>query len=548
MPHLDDELSLAEFAQLWWADQVPKGGSADELQRFLDRKQASMRMRRRMRPGFPEPSGTAGRTRLYRLGALAAWMSDTTSDAEDPEVVVTALEARLAQVAPQWHLRRAESACQRRLGTDAARRLVVAVAVVLESLGMEPGARNLPTAARAILESGDGLAASLRRRAPTLERRLPSLAGVLTHLLSEIPDHVPGTGRLAPALAKVVLQGIPVADVVDLTLEHLPSAPAAGGGAARTASGLSRLMVAVADPWPGARIMDLAAGQGDLLLQAAGATGGEAQLSGFEPDPRSWAVAKSRFHLRGLDVHLHLGKSLDGTQPLPKADVVLADPPLTGRRSYRRWLSYAAGCTTAHGRAVVALPGASLSMPRGEWRALSPLVETVVKAPNRLRTDRGEALALWVLTARPAEDILVVNAAHLGRQRGALSTVSASEAALLRTVTRRWRDDGAATSAPPVTAQATGRTAVPAVRAALSQGLTTMQMAPPLPVSGSIELERQLLEAHQLAQQLASLVDGPLRSHTSQEHRRALRRLLVRLERALPSALETPAGRLRRRR
>ena len=115
---------------LWWADDAPNGDDPDEFEKFLDRKQALIRMLRKSRPAFPEPTGTSGRARLYRLGDLESWMTG-----EGVWPARSDLESRLAMASPLWHLRRAEDACVRDLDAGIVRRLEVAVILTLHCWG-----------------------------------------------------------------------------------------------------------------------------------------------------------------------------------------------------------------------------------------------------------------------------------------------------------------------------------------------------------------------------------------------------------------------------
>lgn len=580
--HLGDELSLAEFVAFWWADEAPATGDddeddEDELKGFLDRKQASLRMLRRNRPGFPKPTGSLGRTRLYRLGDLVSWMPRAgTAD----KSTLAALEERSVKVSPLWHLRRAVDGCRRELEAESARRLAVAAALALHCLGVRPGLQ--PAAARRLTSAGEDTVKEVRLEAQALESRIPEIDGVFEQLLKGIPARPGSASRLVRATSSAILGGIPANRVVDLTLRRLAPAPATGGGTALTASGLSRLIVAAGDPQPGERILDLAAGEGSLLLCASAMAGGPTHLAGMEPDPSAWAIAKSRFHLRGLEVDLALAKSLGGGDRSAKADLVMVDPPFEHRRNYHRWLSLAADYTGPMGRAVVALPGVSLETTRREWRLVGmERAGIVVKAPSRLRSDHGDALALWVLDDRPGDQILLVDVSNLGRQRGALNDIGREEAEELRRSVHAWRRAALVESTPPLVAFTVSRAEMGGLRSGrdgvgdenrnervsyLAVGARfgsddssdSSEFSSESSSESSLnessnphsdlfergwlsggrsaqndqavaDLNRAVSEAMDLTERLAALVNGPLRSHTSEEHRRALKRLLARL-------------------
>ena len=523
--YLDDELSLGEFVLLWWALEAPAGEDPEELDNFLDRKQALIRMLRKSRPAFPEPTGASGRTRLYRLGDLEDWMSG-----EGVWPASADLGSRLAEVSPLWRLRRAEDACRRGLDAGLVRRLEVALLVAVDVLGAGGGSIRPPAAVRRLLAGGARTVDALRAEAPKLERSVPDLRGVMDGLLDGVPPGVAGSSRLAGAIVDALADAIPPSNLLDIILDRLPSSPAVGGGSPLTPTGLSRLVVSAADPHPGEHILDLAAGEGGLLLTAADRAEGTVELTGYEADPVSWAIAKARFHLRGLAVDLRLERSLDGEAPLPTADLVLADPPLEGRRTYHRWLSAAADCMGPGGRAVVVLPVVSLDTSRREWHEVGDRVGIVVRATSRLRTDHGDALALWVLEDRPGPDVLMIDASRLGRQRGQLHEVGVEEADVLRGAVRSWRSDGTAENGMHLRMATSARTELDGAGADSLPVRRSRSRKSDLTLRSSQPVLEELVEARKLTERLASLVNGPLSNYTSEEHRRALNRLLVRLD------------------
>lgn len=562
--YLDDELSLAEFVALWWADEAPEAGgmeASENFKKFLDRKQASVRMLRLNRPGFPSTVGSNPRSGLYRLGDLVSWIVGDNGDGTD---ALDQLEARLSMVPPLWHLRRAVDACRRQLDAESSRSLAVAAILALHCLGLRPGLERQPPATRRLTSAGHDTIAQLRIEAQTIEKSAPELEGVFERLLDGIPDRVEEAGRLVTAAADAIVSGSEGAGLVDLVLGSFAPARTADGGSTLTETGLARLMIAAGDPQPGEGILDLAAGEGSLLLCAAEESGGSAHLAGFEPDPLAWAIAKSRFYLHGLTVDLTLGKSLGGSVHPGRADLVLVDPPLKSRLTFRKWLSLASDCTGPGGRAVVVLPAVTLSKTRREWREFGPeQVGIIVKSPNRLRRDLGDALALWVLDNKPEEQILLVDASNLSQRQETLNLVGSHEADSLRHTIRTWRTEGRAEVTAPVVAQAVSR---PEKDPALSgQSLTAIvdhksitdfdQMDGEFIASGSESrlesrgsaeaelfggnqfaagasgvVEKAVSEAKELAVRLSVLVNGPLRPYSSEEQRRALSRLVGRME------------------
>jgi hypothetical protein len=529
--HPDDQLSLAEFVALWWAADAPAiedGRVSEDFEKFVDRKQASLRMLRRNRPDFPTPSGSAGRTQLYRLGDLVSWMPN---DDRNTKSSSAALAERAAGVSSLWHFRRALDACRGQLGAEPSRRLAVACVLVLDRLGTKPGLQRPPAAVRRLTSAGKDTVNHLHLEAAAIDEQVPQLRGVADLLLNGIPAGTDGVARLVNATYDVVVSGIPAARLVELALDLLPPTPAVGGESTMTANGLVRLMVAAGDPQPGQHVVDLAAGEGSVLLFAAEATGGPTKLSGYEPDPSAWAIAKSRFHLHGLDIDLRIGRSLDGGEAPLKGDLVLVDPPLVTRLDYRRWLSWAVQCIDLGGRAVVALPAVTLETTRKEWNDIGrQKAGIIVKGPNRLRSDHGDALALWVLDDNPGEQILLVDASRLGRQRGALNDIEPEEGTLLRNSVQAWRRDGRIEVAAPLAALAISRDGSGRSESDLFGRGWSAEHGPKGSDSKLADLDKNLEEAQMLTERLVELVNGPLHSHTSEEHRRALKRLLARLE------------------
>jgi hypothetical protein len=563
--HLDDQLSLAEFVALWWAVEAPEAEgveASENFKKFLDRKQASVRMLRLNRPGFPSTVGSNPRSGLYRLGDLVSWIVGDNGDGTD---ALEQLVARLSRVPPLWHLRRAVDACQRQLDAESSRSLAVAAILALHCLGLRPGLERQPPATRRLTSVGHDTIAQLRIGAQTIEKSDPELEGVFERLLDGIPDRVEGAGRLVTAAADAIVSGADAAGLVDLVLGSFAPARTADGGSTLTETGLSRLMIAAGDPQPGEGILDLAAGEGSLLLCAAEESGDSAHLAGFEPDPLAWAIAKSRFYLHGLTVDLTLGKSLGGSVHPGRADLVLVDPPLKSRLTFRKWLSLASDCTGPGGRAVVVLPAVTLSKTRREWREFGPeQVGIIVKSPNRLRRDLGDALALWVLDDKPEEQILLVDASNLSQRQETLNLVGSHEADSLRHTIRTWRKEGRAEVTAPVVAQAVSRpeedpssSGHPVMAVVDSKSFTDIDEYADFITarSKSRELEADLFggnqfaagtsdvvekavsEAKELAERLGVLVNGPLRPYSSEEQRRALSRLVGRLEKlgGLPS-------------
>ena len=153
----------------------------------------------------------------------------------------------------------------------------------------------------------------------------------------------------------------------------------------------------------GASVLDPAAGEGDLLIWAAGRTGSAAARHGSDRDPAAWRVARVRLLLRGLSADLHLADSLvDDPFTDRRVDAVLVDPPLYGDTTPVEWMRYAVMHLAEAGRAAVAMPARS-----GPRSALAEAlqrreVEAIVLLPASARSDAREPLAV-ALFAAPSE-------------------------------------------------------------------------------------------------------------------------------------------------
>jgi hypothetical protein len=172
----------------------------------------------------------------------------------------------------------------------------------------------------------------------------------------------------------------------------------------------------------------------------------------------------------------------------------------------------------------------SLETSRREWQDIGRKhAGVVVTGPNRLRSDHGETLALWVLDAHTEDQILMVDASKLGRQRGALNDVTPQEADLLRRTVRIWSREGQVEAPTPVSALKMSRYGAAHYDSIVSEKRSSLPDRRGHIGDASSELRDALREARDLTARLKTLVTGPLQSYTSEEHRRALKRLLGRL-------------------
>ena len=579
--HLDDQVTLAEFVELWWADDLPTAGYldlGDEYVQFLLNKQSAVRMLRQKHQGFPTPVGTLGRSQLFRLGDLVGW-EPLRSIAEDRAkregLPVLTPEVRAAQASPLWHLRRSIRSCGRWLVNQDAdaqlRRLTVALALVLHFLREATTIEGSLLYAE-LLAPGVDTFELLNTAAGLLAAAVPDLGPAIT-FLADVPGRATlesqrdDLDRLVAAIDAALESGYDPARLVEVLLADLAPARAGKGGSRVTASALSRLVLAVADPQPDELVLDPTAGEGNLLLGVAEVTGGKAVLIGVEQDPAAWAVAVARFAVRGLSVDLTLGTFPDDQAGPVRADLVLVDPPLDSRKQYLHWLDLAEGSMDDDGRAVVVLSAVTLDTSRREWQLIGREgTSVVVETPSRLRSDYGDALAIWLVERPPTTDLLLLDASHLGQRRDGLSYVPLDESELVAETVRAWRSESKVMVRAPLTAEVVtrsdlGSTTSERVRADAETPGSTLgnfgdleqllgqrlaKVALPNPSNRRPALSRDLrarsgllasdiqfgmavTEARGLAERLSELVQGPLEAFTSEEQRRALRRLTRRL-------------------
>jgi hypothetical protein len=173
----------------------------------------------------------------------------------------------------------------------------------------------------------------------------------------------------------------------------------------------------------------------------------------------------------------------------------------------------------ASGRAAVALPERTLEPGRPEWAHLpSGVLQAVVLGPDRLRTDTGEPIVVWVLSnRRVCDQVLVVDASASARRRGTRNVFEADAVSDVAELLRSWRASGTI----PVGARA---------RAVREQDIRRrhgdLRPATWIRDRTAARTRRASQRALGLATELSGLVNGPLQSETTAEQRRALDRLV----------------------
>ena len=405
---VQDRLALREFAELSWQPTGPGDPSRSALMRSSPERRYSW-MRTMQSRGRPLPRPVAGSTRsaLYRLGDLADWVKE-----HGPAEVV---------FDPDWALWRAGRAfvdeqdagasTRPRPSSDAnpldgLRRFLVGVVLLCAQEG-DRGAL------------GADVERELRRRGDDLPARLGALADrgptesahLAAQLIALVPDASTGpVSRAARAVGAVLLSGeVTPASLVDLLFEHLAGL-AVRAGTTTTGQSLARLVSVLGDPQAGEHVVDPACGEGQLLLAAARLRGAHSFV-GRDSDGDALLTARAVLMLNGIEADLGQGPtdSLAAAATLPKADLVLLDPPLGRGLHVARWLRLAADLAPA-GRVVVVLTADSLRAGRREWSTVADRVVAVVACPAKLRTDTGDAPAVWVLGPSNRDTVLVVDA------------------------------------------------------------------------------------------------------------------------------------------
>lgn len=511
-----DQVSLAQFAEFWWAEERPAGGrDGSGFKGFLGKKQALMRMRSRGGRQFPSHVGTAGRARAYRLGDLIAWGLPNGADDSDKTYE---LERRAAAVDPLWHLERVQDSACRRIGARETRLLTTAGVGALHALPRStgPGGQLEKAFSKGPYAVEELIAADQR-----IVNREPNFASVIPTLLLEVRDYPGTTDRLLGCISVLVEAGLDVNRILESTLDRLDPGDGLSFGTARNGPSLDRLMTIAADPHAGQRILDLAAGEGGLLVELARAAGGQAVLTGFEPNPEAWAIAKVRCSVSGVSVDLRCEDCLDRSSVLPPSDVVVANPPYGKRRGYVRWLNLAEGCLTPTGRAVMVMPAVSTEPETSSWKEVgSDRADIVALTPSRMRKDTGRVLGLWVLEAQPRDEILFLDASGMGTQQGTRMELGESELGEFRELIEAWRQSQPLPAEDQVHWKRSPRPEAKIHRAEL------------LAESRRVPWEA-LDEALNLTEQLSVLVNGPLGSSMGSQGKGMVVKLKSKLHKTL---------------
>lgn len=417
---LDARVTLRVFAELDWeplvADEVPARGSimgSSASGRYSWLRKA----RSRGRP-LPEPVGGSSRASLYRLGDLVSWVEDTAGPGGARHRVVFdprwVLGVDASSYVDEQHSMTGRSSNPSSDDTDLTplddlRHFLMGAVLLFDGDDRTPRLA-VDVEAELLVPSCEDL--------PT---RLHALAGqrggdsglIAAGLLGCGARKSVAAGRAARAAAALYLSGMPPSELADLLFERFTGLEVRAGRKT-TGGSLARLLVGLGAPRPGETVVDPACGEGQLLLAAARRQPA-AFFVGRDHDAVSVLAARAVLALNAIPADFGDGStdSLADGAGIPRGDLVLLDPPLSAGHMVR-WLKLAARLAP-RGRAVVVLPGVSLQPGRREWSALSDHVAAVVACPARLRSDTGEAPAIWVLDTKAGSDeVLVVDATALG--------------------------------------------------------------------------------------------------------------------------------------
>jgi hypothetical protein len=289
-----DCVSASQFAELWWSEERPGDDRNDDAYRkFLENKQAQMRMMRRKFGDFPVPDPKFRRRRrlhdsnshAYALGDFVEWCLPDVPDS----VRLEALEIRATSVHPFWHLERAldEGASSRRSSAT----LQLVVASVAAWRVPRRGDEDLDNYLAWALSRGESGLQDIRASDGEIAAEFPSLEGVFRTLLYGIAESRGSSLRIMDAVEFVLESGTDPSDVLDLVLDRMDTGSWVSGASTQGSSSLNKLMSLVAHPKSGQTILDLTAGEGGLLLALAAESDGPLDLVGIEFEPEAWAVA-----------------------------------------------------------------------------------------------------------------------------------------------------------------------------------------------------------------------------------------------------------------
>lgn len=342
--------------------------------------------RRRHASTFPVPR-IGGRSPQFDLGEVLDWL------AGNRRPMLEGADLAL------WMWRRTVASTHEEMGgssttggTAAARSLLVALVLLrtrqrLTHDGAQGDTRTELRSAAAAAEAGDESLSGLL--VAPLREGLGRGSQIDTTRLQTILD------RLDAALDA----GCPPAELAESVLTSVVASTAQSTSTA-TAPLLATAMALAGNPSAGDTVLDLAAGEGTLLLECASIAGGTTRLLGVELETEPARIARTRALLRDPIVHLDVtvGDSLKHPVGTERADLVLIDPPIgPGTPPIREWVAAGLAHLAPAGRLVIDTPATADS-----FAELGPTIDAgfairVVVMPPRTRGDTAGPVWIWVL-------------------------------------------------------------------------------------------------------------------------------------------------------
>ena len=264
------------------------------------------------------------------------------------------------------------------------------------------------------------------------------------------------------------------ATVFDVLMDRLAQDRHDHLGIYLTPADVVQIMVELADPQPGERVVDPCCGYGDLLVTAGSYTGpgSDVSLYGLAQDERAWRVTTMNAAIHALPIQVEPGsETLLNSFPSQgvQGDVILTNPPFATtdwsaedpadqpgwpygppprHSSTFAWLQVVFAGLTASGRAVVVMPrGASDPTHERERAIMRDMIEDgvirgVIELPANLFRETSVPVSLWVLGPRrsgPHRGVLLIDgASEVTQQTSAHRVLTASGRDRIVKAWREW--------------------------------------------------------------------------------------------------------------
>jgi type I restriction-modification system DNA methylase subunit len=404
--------------------------------------------RRRFRD-FPSPVQETGAVALFRQADVQRWMSRHGKRFDTPSVdqlVRSALNRTRGTVRPE------EAA-------EAGMILLGYLALALQLNEDEPAA----------------LRSAIDAHPPMLEEHLWRLARKAERLgLAEAftPDAQPSlwvdSGSFLSEVADLA-QAYGVAEVFEALLAAAARG-SRGTGESTTPSSIAELIISLVAPTTGT-VVDLACGQGTLLLAAGQKATAPPTLIGQDVNAAACHITRLRMFVHGLPAHVVQGDSLTGDSlPNVQGDLVVTDPGFgmywnPGRawaqerfrfgvpprsRADLAWVQVGISKLRPNGLAMIILPLGSLSRGGTEGEIRRGLIEArcvqaVITLPSGLYPTTSTQVALWIMRRpgqRDNEGVLLLDASRLGSRVQGRTELTDADIAAIESCVRTWRQRG----------------------------------------------------------------------------------------------------------